>query len=95
MRIVLLCVSAERWDAKRFVNKFRQFPHGKDIIEAHMDCPAVPGTKYHLLLKGLFPGYAGGPCSSDMDSFSCREFLKGIGLQEEFPLGEGTETVPS
>lgn len=84
MKVVLVCQRVERLDAKRYRCVFRQFPRGTDLIEADMDCPTIPGERYNVLLRGVFPGYAENRCCvSDVLSFTCRETLKAISCTEE------------
>jgi hypothetical protein len=88
MRIVLMCERVEQVSNGLFRVRFRGFPNGPEFIDAELDCPAVPGQKYHLLLKGMFPGYPEGstssaPCLSDLLAFHARQALRATDLQTE------------
>jgi hypothetical protein len=85
MKILLVCQRVEWLGERRFRVLFRQFPHGQDLIEAELDSPAVPGERYELLLKGVFPGYLNGtPCVGGMLAFTCREALTAGDAQTEY-----------
>lgn len=72
--IVLRCIECKQLCPKTFKSTYRgvfQLVH-KDgdstgNITIDLDCAMVPGTDYHLLLKGVFPGSCEGrTCLSSM-----------------------------
>jgi len=90
MRIVLMCDKVERIAERKYRSWFRQLPHGQSQIQAELDCPTVPGTKYSVLLKGIFPSFQNNQeCVTDLLSFSSGEHLKAISLTEEAKAEEG------
>lgn len=85
--IMLLCTSVEQVkykDQLAFRCKFQQMPHGRDVIEVIHDSPAVPGTYYNVLLRGLFPPSCNNqPCVSDILQATFRETLTSVSRQTE------------
>lgn len=94
MRIVLVCERCEQAEIngeKAFRATLRQHPHGIDLITVYMTSPPVPGQKYVLMMKGIFPSsYSDRPCVCDVVSFMAREQLTGVDLQTESELAGQT-----
>jgi hypothetical protein len=92
MRVVIVCVECKKLGEKRFFSTFKSTnPKPIDVnVGVETEYPTVPGNKYHIALRGIFPGYSSnGPCSSDILSLhSDKSVLRGITSQEEEKYGQ-------
>jgi hypothetical protein len=67
--ILLRCISCECLGEKKYRAAFTPLPSGPEVW-AEFDCSVVPGTRYELLLKGMFPPHCDGrPCVGEFQRF--------------------------